>query len=195
MAWFGIQRFKATLRQLQGDRKAIYTLYTTTRVLCSALTHTHTHTTSKHTYITLFSHYSLTLLDWSFSLLEALTVLLLILAQYSALCSLFYKYPQCLYSWIWLLLISATNLHSSAPGLVLYLCLLSSPEFSFSIPSPDLSPQNASPRIGSFHSALKELGCILVSDWIPEKRHRKSQKSLRNQYSKEKRWDWPKVKF
>ena len=45
---------------------------------------------------------------WASLPLEAASVYLLILTPYPATCSLLFKYPQCLYSWIGLLRLSAT---------------------------------------------------------------------------------------
>ena len=125
-------------------------------------THTHTHPSTLITFWHLWF--------WSSSLLEASSVYILIPTPYLACYSWLFKYPQCLYSWfgLWPFL-PTLIMHTALLLAIFHLCLLSSPQFSSSIPSP--------PPL------------------LPKKRPWEKNGSLWSQYSTKESWGWPRVKW
>ena len=129
-------------------------------------THTHTHTHAQPSSLITSWH----LWFWSSSLLEAASVYILVLTPDPACYSWLFKYPQCLYSWFGLWPFSPTLImHTALLLAIFHLCLLSSPEFSSSIPSP--------------HPLL------------PKKRQWEKNRSLWSQDSTKESWGWPRVKW
>ena len=107
---------------------------------------------------------------WSSSLLEAASVYILVLTPRSSLLFLALQIPSVLIFLIWALTLSPTLIMHTALLLAIFLlCLLSSPEFCSSIPSP--------------HPLL------------PKKRPWEKNWSLWSQDSTKESWGWPRVKW
>ena len=145
-------------------------------ITCS-YTHAHTHTQAHastykhtHTHTPLLSYYLLTLTVLIILTLRSCFCVYPHSHPISTLLFLALQIPQCLYSWFGLWPFSPTLImHTALLLAIFHLCLLSSPEFSSSVPSP--------------HPLL------------PKKRPWEKNWSLWSQYSTKESWGWPRVKW